>query len=151
MAYSYFSQDDASAALQSTLAHAQRLPALSALLDGDLLWDRSAHQLVFMVDSWIDGTGYGRRMHTCTDRRVIDDIDLVRGFSNGTKTADPELVNAAADEVLDIIGACISAVDRSAASAAITATLHGGLAESPSRKPMFTALRARQLERTAQR
>lgn len=149
MAYSYFSQDAASAALESKLLHAQRLPALSALLDGDLLWDRSAHQLVLMVDSWIDGTGYGRRMHTCADRRIIADSDLARGFSNGAKTADPELVAAAADEVLDIIAAGISAVDSSAAAAAVTAALHGGLAESPSRKPMFTALRARQLERTA--
>lgn len=150
MAYSYFSQDDATAALRAALTHSQRLPALSALLDGDLLWDRSAHQLVFMVDSWIEGTGYGRRMHTCADRRVVDDIDLARGFSNGAKTGDPELVAAAADEVLDIIGAGISAADSAAASAAVTAALHGGLAESPSRKPMFTALRARQLTRTAQ-
>jgi hypothetical protein len=149
MAYSYFSLDDASAALESKLANAQRLPALSSLLEGDLLWDRAAHQLVLMVDSWIEGTGYGRRMHTCADRRVIDDGDLVRGFSNAAKTADPDLVNAAADEVLDIIAACISAADSAAASAAVTATLYGGLAESPSRKPMFTALRARQLERTA--
>ncbi|WP_026924313.1 hypothetical protein [Glycomyces arizonensis] len=151
MAYSYFSQDQATAALRSTLTHAQHLPALSALLDGDLLWDRSAHQLVLMVDTWIDGTGYGRRMHTWTDRRVIDDGDLARGFSRGAKTAEPELVAAAADEVLDIILAGISAVDGSAASAAVTAALHSGLAESPSRKPMFTALRARQLTRTAQR
>ncbi|THV42139.1 hypothetical protein [Glycomyces buryatensis] len=150
MAYSYFSQDDATAALRSTLAHAQRLPALSALLDGDLLWDQSAHQLVCMVDSWIDGSRYGRRMHTCTGRRVINDSDLARGFSNGAKTAEPELVAAAADEVLDIIVACISAVDDSRASAAVTAALHGGLAESPSRKPMFTALRERQLARTTQ-
>lgn len=150
MAYSYFSQDEATAALRSMLTHAERLPALSELLDGDMLWDRSAHQLVFMVDSWIDGTGYGRRMHVCTDRRVTADGDLARGFSRGAKTADPELVAVAADEILNIILACISAVDSSAASAAVTAALHGGLAESPSRKPMFTALRARQLERTAQ-
>ncbi|RRR95836.1 hypothetical protein [Glycomyces terrestris] len=150
MAYSYYSQDDATAALRSTLAHAERLPALSELLDGDLLWDRSAHQLVFMVDSWIEGTGYGRRMHTCADRRVTEDSDLARGFANGTRTAEPALVAAAADEVLDIIGAGISAVDGSAAAVAVTAALHGGLTESPTRKPMFTALRARQLERTAQ-
>jgi hypothetical protein len=149
--YSYLSQNDATAALESRLTSAQRLPALSALLDGDLLWDRPARQLVFMVDSWIEGTGYGRRLHTCTDRRVTEDSDLARGFSHGAKTAEPELVAAAADEVLDIIAACISAVDDSAAAAAVTAALHSGLTESPARKPMFTILRARQLARLAGR
>ncbi|WP_112133746.1 hypothetical protein [Glycomyces dulcitolivorans] len=150
MAYSYFSLDDATATLRSALAHSQRLPALSALLDGDLLWDRSAQQLVIMVDSWIEGIGYGRRMHTCVARRVIEDSDIARGFSNGAKTAGPELVAAAADEVLDIIAAGISGVDGSAVSAATTAALYGGLAESPTRKLMFTALRERQLARTTQ-
>ncbi|NUQ87243.1 MAG: hypothetical protein HOQ43_02090, partial [Glycomyces artemisiae] len=36
-----------------------------------------------------------------------------------------------------------------AATAAITAMLHGGLTESPSRKPMFAALRAQWSARPA--
>ncbi len=67
-----------------------------------------------MVYSWIDGIGYGRRMHTCAARRVIEDGDIARGFSNGAKTAGTELVAAAADEVLDIIAVGISGVDGSA-------------------------------------
>ncbi|MCH7231070.1 hypothetical protein L0U85_09425 [Glycomyces sp. L485] len=152
MSNSYLSKDDAAAVLEAKPEHAQQqLPALSALLKGDLLWDQSAGQLVYKVETWIDGTGYGQRVHTCAARRVIGDNDLAFGFSNAAKTADPELVAAAADEILDILAAGISAADDAAASAAVTAVLYGGLAESPSRKPMFAALRAQQHARTLKR
>ncbi|GAB3650136.1 hypothetical protein [Glycomyces tarimensis] len=148
MAYSYLSLGDAAAVLESKYAHAQRLPALSDLLEADMLWDQQTQALVYVVDSWIDGKGYGRRMHTCSARRVTGDIDLASSFSRAIKNADPELVAAAADEILDIVATGVTAADDAAASAAITAVLQGGLANSPSRKPMFAALRAQREARS---
>jgi len=148
MAYRFLTNDDAAAIVDSQYSQAQRLPALSDLLDGDLLWDREGRTLVYLVDAWIDGTGYGRRLHTCAVWNVTGDSDLAFGFSKAAKTADPELVTAAADEILDLVSAGVAAADDAAAYTAITAVLHSGLAESPSRKPMFAALRARHKART---
>lgn len=148
MNYRYLSQNDADAVVESKHPQAERLPALSDLLDGDLLWDRDARTLVYVVDSWIDGMGYGRRLHTCAAWNVTGDKDLAFGFSRAAKTADPDLVTAAANEILDMVAAGVAAADDAAATAAITAVLHSGLAESPSRKPMFAALRAQQAART---
>ncbi|SDD16395.1 hypothetical protein [Glycomyces harbinensis] len=148
MNYRYLPGNDADAVVQSTYPQAQRLNALSDLLDGDLLWDESARTMVYVVDAWIDGTGYGRRLHTCAAWSVTGDNDLAFGFSRAAKTADPELVRAAADEILDMVAAGVAAANDAAASQAITAVLHSGLAESPSRKPMFAALRAQQAART---
>ncbi|MCD0444657.1 hypothetical protein LO763_13595 [Glycomyces sp. A-F 0318] len=148
MNYRYLRDDEAEAVVRSSYPQAQRLPALSDLLEGDLLWDGPARTMVYLVDAWIEGTGYGRRLHTCAAWSVTGDNDLAYGFSRASKTADPALVSAAADEILDMVTAGVTAADDAAASIAITAVLHGGLAESPSRKPMFTALRARQAERT---
>jgi hypothetical protein len=147
MNYRYMSPAEATAVVDSKYPKAERLSALSDLLDGDLLWEREDRLLVFLVDTWIDGTGYGRRLHTCAAWNVVGDSDLAFGFSKASKKADPELVTAAADEILDMISAGVAAADDAAAAVAITAVLHSGLAESPSRKPMFTALRSRQAMR----
>jgi hypothetical protein len=149
MTYSYLSNDDAEAVIESKYPQAQRLTALSDLLDGDLLWDHAARTFVYAVDCWIEGKGYGRRLHTCAVWNVTGDKDLAFGFSRAAKTADPELVSAAANEILDMVAAGVAAADDAAASVAITAVLHSGLAESPSRKPMFAALRAQQAARTS--
>lgn len=148
MTYRYLSLAEASAVIESTYPQARQLPALSALLESDLLWDQSARTLVYVADCWIDGSGYGRRLHTCAARNINGDKDLAIDFSRAIKKADYELVAAAADEVLDMVTEGVSAADDAAASAAITAVLHGGLTESPSRKPMFTALRTRWEART---
>ncbi|WP_100444187.1 hypothetical protein [Glycomyces xiaoerkulensis] len=148
MTYRYLSENDATAVLESQHPQARRLPALSALLESELLWDEPTGTLVHLVDSWIENTGFRRRLHTCAARNVTRDKDLAFGFSRAAKRADPELVAAAADELLDLVTAGVAAADDDAASVAITAVLHNGLAESPSRKPMFTALRARRLART---
>lgn len=148
MTYSYLSSDDATAVLESKYPKAQRLAALSDMLDAELLWDHDARTFVYAVDCWIEGTGYGTRLHTCAVWNVTADKDLAFGFSKASRKADPELVSAAADEILDMVAAGVAAADDAAASVAITAVLHSGLAESPSRKPMFAALRAQQAART---
>lgn len=149
MSYRYLSQDDAAAFVESSHPQAQQLPALSELLESDLMWDPASRTLVFLVDTWIEDIGYGRRLHTTPARNVNADKDLAFGFSRGAKTADPELVAAAADEILDLIAGGVTAADNASAAIAVTSILHGGLAESPSRKPMFTALRAQWEQRTA--
>ncbi|GAA1673065.1 hypothetical protein GCM10009830_19150 [Glycomyces endophyticus] len=141
MTYRYLTDADAEAVLQSTYPQARQLPALSALLERDLRWDQPARTLVYLAECWIEGTGYGQRMHTCAARNINGDKDLAVDFSRAARKGDAELVAAAADEVLDMVTEGVSAADSTAAAAAITAMLHGGLAESPSRKPMFTALR----------
>ena len=149
MNYRYLTEADAAAVLESTYPNARQLPALSSLLECDLLWDQGAGTLVYVVDAWIEGTGYGRRLHTCAARNINGDKDLAFGFSKAVKNSDPELVAAAADEILDMVAAGVTAADNAAASAAITTVLSSGLAESPSRKPMFTALRAQWKTRTS--
>ncbi|GAB3235656.1 hypothetical protein GCM10027447_33460 [Glycomyces halotolerans] len=148
MTYSYLTRDDATAVLESKYSQARPLPALSALLEGEMLWDQANRTLVFLVDSWVENAGYRRRMHTCIARNVTGDKDLAFGFSRAAKSADPDLVAAAADEILDMVTAGVTAADDAAASVAINAVLNSGLAESPSRKPMFKALRSRRLART---
>lgn len=142
MTYSYLSEAAAAAVVESKYPEARRLPALSDLLDGDMLWDQAELTLVYQIYTWIEGTGLGRRIHTCAARKITGDKDLAFGFSKAVKTADPALVAAAADEILDMIAAGVTAADQAAAGAAIKAVLYSGLAESPSRHPMFAALRA---------
>ncbi|HEX2145646.1 MAG TPA: hypothetical protein VHG10_14175 [Glycomyces sp.] len=148
MTYRYLSDNETLAVLESTYPQARPLTALSALLESDLRWNPPTRTLVYIADCWIEGSGYGRRLHTCAARNINGDKDLALEFSRAAKKADPELVAAAADEVLDMVTEGVSAANNAAASVAITAVLHGGLTESPSRKPMFTALRSRWAERT---
>ncbi|GAA2309551.1 hypothetical protein GCM10009853_078790 [Glycomyces scopariae] len=148
MTYRYLTDAHAEAVLQSTYPQATQLPALSELLGSDLRWDQPARTLVFMAECWIEGTGYGQRLHTCAARNINSDKDLAVEFSRAARKGDPELVAAAADEVLTMVAEGVSAADNAAAEAAIGAMLHGGLTESPSRKPMFTALRTQWTART---
>ncbi|SDE20171.1 hypothetical protein [Glycomyces harbinensis] len=89
-------------------------------------------------------------MSTCTDHKVIDDSDLARGFSNDGKTAGPALVAVAADEILDIIAAASPRSTPPLLRRRSPRRSTEAWRSPPSRKPMFTALRARQLERVAQ-
>ncbi|MFB9659640.1 hypothetical protein ACFQS3_07690 [Glycomyces mayteni] len=149
MTYRYLTDADADALLESSYPQARQLPALSELIGSDLRWDQSARELVYLAECWIEGIGYGQRLHTCAARNINGDKDLAVEFSRAARKGDADLVAAAADEVLTMFAQGVSAADNAAATAAITAMLHGGLTESPSRKPMFAALRTQWSARPA--